>query len=165
MSDRPNISSAKAEPGSSITTDDEEAAASSFSKPKLSKRQITVLDAADPAGVEQTDANLSSISFLLCVFDNIVGPRIVHHWLLDPRQVERIDEQLLKYIAVHTLNGELYQDKLHSHLKFRLYLIQEINRAIFSVFFDASTISTAASTNAVSHYSSKVLLLNFKCIS
>lgn len=149
-------------------------------KPKLSKRQLTVIaldgvpgpmmmmkqasligesggeEGLMPgAGANNIDPNLGCISFLLCLFDNIVGPKIVHHWLLDARQVELVDVQLLKYVAVHTLNGELYQEKLHSNLKYRLYLIREIDRAIFSVFFDASTISTASST--AGHYSSKIL--------
>lgn len=135
---------------------------------KLSKRQVTVLDvegltARSPGEHANAadDSNLACMSFLLCLFDNIVGPRIIHHWLLDARQVAHIDEQLLKYVAVHTLNGELYQDKLHSNLKFRFYLIQEIDRAIFSVFFDAATVSSSSSSavtsasNTVSHYSGK----------
>ncbi len=28
--------------------------------------------------------DLSKISFLLSIFDNIVGPRIVHYWTLEP---------------------------------------------------------------------------------
>lgn len=78
------------------------------------------------------------MSFLLCIFDNIVGPKIVHHWTTD----RPLEDHLLKYIAIHTLNGELYQDKLISQHKYRLYLIKEVECAIFSVFFDASTLVT-----------------------
>ncbi len=80
------------------------------------------------------------MSFVLCIFDNIVGPKIVHHWTTE-RQLE---DHLLKYIAIHTLNGELYQDQLVSQHKYRLYLIKEVELAVFSIFFDASTIQTCS---------------------
>lgn len=147
----------------SMITDDEESGTASVSRPRLlSRRQTSVIDLAkclsgsgDGADVQRmpVDANLTSVSFLLCLFDNIVGPKIVHHWLVQDagRGAQHADEQLLKYVAVHTLNGELYQDKLHSNLKYRLYLIQEIDRAIFSVFFDASTITSANASSATSN--------------
>ncbi len=84
--------------------------------------------------------DLLNMSFLLCIFDNIVGPKIVHHWTTN----KPLEDHLLKYIAIHTLNGELYQDKLISQHKYRLYLIKEVEYAIFSVFFDASTMVTCA---------------------
>lgn len=56
---------------------------------------------------ENDDDYISSISFLLCVFDNIVGPKIVHYWRMDENETN-LSDYLLKYIAIHTLNGELY---------------------------------------------------------
>ena len=50
---------------------------------------------------------------------------------------------MLKYIAVHTLNGELYnQEKLFNCFKFRFYSIKEINYALLTIFFEANTIIT-----------------------
>lgn len=92
--------------------------------------------------VEATNENLKQASFLLSIFDNIVGPKLVHHWALDKNNF--LNDELLKYISIHTLNGELYQDKLLNQQKFRLYLIQEIGYAIFSTFFDASTFSSSS---------------------
>jgi hypothetical protein len=92
--------------------------------------------------VEVTNENLKQATFLLSIFDNIVGPKLVHHWALDKSQF--LNDELLKYISIHTLNGELYQDKLLNQQKFRLYLIQEIGYAIFSTFFDASTFSSSS---------------------
>lgn len=147
----------------SVLSDDEETP----TRTRLRKDQRTVISLDGLANqhhsqkpVNQVDPILSSISFLLCVFDNIVGPKIVHHWVLDQRELDHVDEQLLKYVAVHTLNGELYQDKLFSNLKYRLYLIQEVDRAIFSVFFDASTVAVASSSNIASNHSAGDLLLN-----
>lgn len=96
--------------------------------------------------VNNASSDAINMSFLLSIFDNIVGPKIVHYWKVqeDKNELKSFDinEQLLKYISVHTLNGELYQDKLMGQLKYRLYLIKEIDHAIFSVFFDADTIGT-----------------------
>ncbi|CAF0732071.1 unnamed protein product [Brachionus calyciflorus] len=86
--------------------------------------------------------DLKDMSFLLSIFDNIVGPKIIHYWKIetkDKNEQFEIDDDLLKYISVHTLNGELYQDKMMGQIKYRLYLIKEVNCAIFSVFFDACT--------------------------
>lgn len=91
-------------------------------------------------GLTKQENDLLNISFLLCIFDNIVGPKIVYHWTTK----NPLNDHLLKYIAIHTLNGELYQDKLNSQHKYRLYLIKEVELAIFSVFFDASTILTSS---------------------
>lgn len=105
--------------------------------------------------------NVEQMAFLLSVFDNIVGPKIVHFWQFadttnsSPARKSNIkslykyplDSQMLKYIAIHTLNGELYQDKLKNQFKYRLYLIKEVECAIFSIFFDAFTISSAASSS------------------
>lgn len=88
----------------------------------------------------EAENDMFGMSFLLCIFDNIVGPKIVHHWTTN----EQLDDHLLKYIAIHTLNGELYQDKLINQHKYRLYLIKEIECAIFSVFFDANTMLTCS---------------------
>jgi hypothetical protein len=101
--------------------------------------------------------DILNMSFLLSVFDNIVGPKVIHHWktsLLTStngsnetnKQLENAD--LLKYIAIHTLNGELYQEKLASAQKFRLYLIKEVECAVFSVFFDANTTETSSYSNS-----------------
>jgi hypothetical protein len=94
--------------------------------------------------------DLNEISFLLSIFDNIVGPRVVHYWTIEQPSGKNahLDDHLLKYIAIHTLNGELYQDKLNNQQKFRLYLIKEIDCAIFSIFFDASTLSSLSSGNS-----------------
>jgi hypothetical protein len=96
------------------------------------------------------------MSFLLSIFDNIVGPKVVHHWktsLVSSAHPSESNSQLnspdlLKYVAIHTLNGELYQEKLVNQQKFRLYLIKEIECAIFSVFFDASTMETSSYSNS-----------------
>ena len=93
------------------------------------------------------DKDNFELSFLLSIFDNIVGPKIVHYWTTVNN--EKTNDQLLKYIAIHTLNGELYQDKLYNQHKYRFYLIKEIDCAIFSVFFDASTISSGGSGREV----------------
>jgi hypothetical protein len=91
--------------------------------------------------LKKDDTNdLLNISFVLCIFDNIVGPKIVHHWTTE----KQLEDHLLKYIAIHTLNGELYQDKLISQHKYRLYLIKEVELAVFSIFFDANTIQTCS---------------------
>lgn len=102
----------------------------------------------------QINNDLSEISFLLSIFDNIVGPRVVHYWSIEQASGKNanLDDHLLKYIAIHTLNGELYQDKLNNQQKFRLYLIKEIECAIFSIFFDASTLSTLSSGNSDNGY-------------
>lgn len=113
-------------------------------------------------------SDLEQMSFLLSIFDNIVGPRIVHYWSIESsfdgekanQNKERPantnltvdEEQLLKYIAIHTLNGELYQDKLNYQQKYRLYMINEIDCAIFSVFFDASTLSTFSCSDLIDKY-------------
>lgn len=161
MSDEVMSSPKTAGEFASVLSDDEETP----TRTRLRKDQRTVISLDGLANqhhsqkpVNQVDPILSSISFLLCVFDNIVGPKIVHHWVLDQRELDHVDEQLLKYVAVHTLNGELYQDKLYSNLKYRLYLIQEVDRAIFSVFFDASTVAVASSSNIASNHSGLLLL-------
>lgn len=89
----------------------------------------------------ESDTDVLDISFVLCIFDNIVGPKIVHHWTTTDKPLE---DHLLKYIAIHTLNGELYQDKLTSQHKYRLYLIKEVELAVFSIFFDASSLLTCS---------------------
>lgn len=61
-----------------------------------------------------------------------------------------LSDYLLKYIAIHTLNGELYLDKLINQQKYRMYIIKEIGYCIFSVFFDANTIVTTAAASASS---------------
>lgn len=97
------------------------------------------------SSIKTNDERLTDISFLLSIFDNIVGPKIVHIWKFYVnsknvlQQSANLNDNLLKYIAVHTLNGELYQDKLLGQVKYRLYFVNEINCAIFSVFFDAET--------------------------
>jgi hypothetical protein len=81
-----------------------------------------------------------SISFLIAVFDNIVGPKCLHFW---STHLNDFDNYLLKYIAVHTLNGELYnQEKLINSFKFRFYSIKEVNYSLLTIFFDANTIFT-----------------------
>lgn len=81
-----------------------------------------------------------SLSFLHAVFDNIVGPKCLHFW---STHTNEFNNCLLKYIAVHTLNGELYnQDKLFNSFKYRFYSIKEVNYAMMSIFFDANTIYT-----------------------
>ena len=46
-------------------------------------------------------------------------------------------------MAVHTLNGELYnQDKLFNSFKYRFYSIKEVNFSLLTIFFDANTIFT-----------------------
>lgn len=92
-----------------------------------------------------------TISFLLSIFDNIVGPKCVHFWSTNLNQ---FNTYLLKYIAIHTLNGELYnQEKLYNNFKLRLYLISEINYAILTIFFDANTIQTQNSSSSLSTFS------------
>ncbi|RNA29526.1 hypothetical protein BpHYR1_050021 [Brachionus plicatilis] len=93
---------------------------------------------------DQHDEQLNDVSFLLSVFDNIVGPNIIHVWRFDINcdnslhPTPYLSDYLLKYISVHTLNGELYQDKLMGQIKYRLYFIKEVNCVVFSVFFDAA---------------------------
>jgi hypothetical protein len=103
------------------------------------------------------DEKFSSVSFILSSFDNVMGPRVVHYWHFKDVVNEKclLDEEMLKYIAIRMLNSELYQDKLGGIQKFRYYLIREIERVIFSVFFEASTLSSqysnmVASNNEVS---------------
>lgn len=84
--------------------------------------------------------DLLNMSFLLSIFDNIVGPKNIHHWTTNTP----LNDAILKYIAIHTLNGELYQDKLINQHKYRLYIIKEVDLAIFSVFFDASTVQACS---------------------
>jgi hypothetical protein len=82
------------------------------------------------------------LSFLLSIFDNIVGPKCVHFW---SSQADKFNNSnTLKYISVNTLNGELYsQDKLfNSSYKYKIYLIKEIDYAILAIFFDANTMDT-----------------------
>ena len=88
--------------------------------------------------------DVHQLAFLLTLFDNIVGPRLVHFWKFGKsnRYKFPLDAQMLKYIAIHTLNGELYQERMHNQFKYRFYLIKEIECAIFSIFFDANTISS-----------------------
>jgi hypothetical protein len=50
---------------------------------------------------------IMNMSFLLSIFDNIVGPKIVHYWSIESNE-SKLNDYLLKYIAIHTLNGELY---------------------------------------------------------
>lgn len=99
--------------------------------------------------------DILDISFLLCVFDNIVGPKIIHHW----STATPLEDHILKYISIHTLNGELYQDKLVKQLKYRFYHIKEVELAIFSIFFDASTM-TSNSYGLQSDSSSQHIALN-----
>lgn len=118
--------------------------------------------------IKTNDERLTDISFLLSIFDNIVGPKIIHVWKLNLNsnfleQKPHLTDNLLKYIAVHTLNGELYQDKLFGKVKYRLYFINEINCAIFSVFFDAETIdmnNMNSSINSIKKSDSKNELEN-----
>lgn len=100
---------------------------------------VKINDACKDSKTQQ----LGDVLFLLSIFDNIVGPKIIHIWKYNVSLQENsyLSDYLLKYIAVHTLNGELYQDKLMGQIKYRIYLIKEINCAIFSVFFDADTVS------------------------
>ena len=118
---------------------------------KISSCFTTTLELAGEHTSYEADNDIHQMSFLLAIFDNIVGPKVVHYWRTESRngsanhgKISLIDDQLLKYIAIHTLNGELYQDKLINQLKFRLYLIKEIDYAVFSVFFDASTITVSS---------------------
>jgi hypothetical protein len=81
-----------------------------------------------------------SLSFLHAVFDNIVGPKCLHFW---STHTHDFNNYLLKYMAVHTLNGELYnQDKLLNSFKYRFYSIKEVNYSLLTIFFDANTIFT-----------------------
>lgn len=84
------------------------------------------------------------LSFLLSIFDNIVGPKCVHFWSNEPDKFN--NSNLLKYISVNTLNGELYsQDKLfNSSYKYKIYMIKEIDYAILAIFFDANTMDTTS---------------------
>lgn len=57
----------------------------------------------------QNNDYISNMSFLLSIFDNIVGPKIVHYWTMKQAESsKKLNDYLLKYIAIHTLNGELY---------------------------------------------------------
>lgn len=103
--------------------------------------------------------DILEISFLLCVFDNIVGPKIVHHW----STTSPLKDHILKYISIHTLNGELYQDKLTKEIKYRFYHIKEVDLAIFSVFFDANTIKS--NSYGVQNDSSSSQLTTLNCFS
>jgi hypothetical protein len=120
---------------------------------KISSCLTTTIELDDEnSSLKDVENDIYQMSFLLAIFDNIVGPKVIHYWKTESRKSDRtqnkinmnIDDQLLKYIAIHTLNGELYQDKLTNQQKFRLYLIKEVECAVFSVFFDASTISTTS---------------------
>ena len=134
--------------------DSESAAAPVTSTNKISSCFTTTIELDDDVSIgseTECENDIFQMSFLLAIFDNIVGPKVIHFWQTKSKtnsssvknsKKRAIDDQLLKYIAIHTLNGELYQDKLINHLKFRLYLIKEIEYAVFSVFFDASTITT-----------------------
>jgi hypothetical protein len=128
---------------------------------KITSCQTTLIELDDDdigqinGAEDDDDHDIYHMSFLLSIFDNIVGPKLIHYWSTQPKtnpnkyaSKQAIDDQLLKYIAIHTLNGELYQDKLISQQKYRLYLIQEIGFAIFSIFFDASTISSSSYGNS-----------------
>lgn len=130
-----------------------------------------------PFSLTKFNDDLLSMSFLLTVFDNIVGPKLVHHWRvkLTPNESTASSSSggqdscdLLRYVAIHTLNGELYQEKLINQLKFRFYLIKEIEYAVLSVFFDASTIEssqyTSTSTNTTLNCFSLIVPLNKKDI-
>jgi hypothetical protein len=114
-------------------------------------------DLLPPTLLKKINKNVLSTSFLLSIFDNIVGPRCIHQWKIKYKNADNqlnqdfFTNDLMKYVAIHTLNGELYQGKLFNQLKFRLYLISEVECAIFAVFFDASTFqSTSFSNNSES---------------
>jgi len=119
---------------------------------KITTCQTTAIELDDEnLSLKGVENDLYQMSFLLAIFDNIVGPKVIHYWRTESsrksanvKRYSSIDDQLLKYIAIHTLNGELYQDKLTNQQKFRLYLIKEVECAVFSVFFDASTISSSS---------------------
>jgi hypothetical protein len=119
---------------------------------KISTCQTTAIELDDEnLSLKGVENDLYQMSFLLAIFDNIVGPKVIHYWKTESsrksanaKRYSNMDDQLLKYIAIHTLNGELYQDKLTNQQKFRLYLIKEVECAVFSVFFDASTISSTS---------------------
>jgi hypothetical protein len=100
----------------------------------------------DSANVED---KFSSVSFLLGSFDNVVGPMVVHYWHIKEADEKYIlGEEILKYIAVRLLNSELHDDKLGSLHKFRYYMVREIERVIFSIFFEASSLSNEYSSGS-----------------
>jgi hypothetical protein len=76
---------------------------------------------------------IMNMSFLLSIFDNIVGPKIVHYWSMESNE-SKLNDYLLKYIAIHTLNGELY-------LVIKIILIME-NRVCASHFYNKSKLKS-----------------------
>jgi hypothetical protein len=122
----------------------------------LTTTNIEFIKESLPFSLPKFNDDILNMSFLLSIFDNIVGPKVVHHWRTSFASSSTKSEtnaqlnsaDLLKYVAIHTLNGELYQDKLANQQKFRLYLIKEVECAVFSVFFDASTMETSSYSNS-----------------
>jgi hypothetical protein len=145
---------------------------------------ITYLPTFEAKNKQEDDINkINKISFLLSLFDNIVGPKTIHYWMTKDNENDDQNEnksnettdigeedigvniQFIKYVAMHTLNGELYQMKLKDQLKFRLYVISEIDAAIFSIFFDAATINPPVYSGTGRSGSTKDVLTSLNCFS
>ena len=75
-------------------------------------------------------------AFVLCHWDNIVGPRIRHVWKLSPDF--DLSLALLNTISIQTLNGEICRDPLDPHIDTKFFMLSEKGVIVSSYIFGAS---------------------------
>ena len=75
-------------------------------------------------------------AFVLCHWDNIVGPRIRHVWKVSEKFEFPLD--LLNIISIQTLNGEICRDPLDPHIDTKFFVLTERGVIVSSYIFGAS---------------------------
>lgn len=75
-------------------------------------------------------------AFVLCHWDNIVGPRISHVWKLSSDY--EMTQKLLKTIATQTLNGEICRDPKDPNIDTKFFVLGDFGVAISAFVFGAA---------------------------
>ncbi len=79
-------------------------------------------------------------TFLLCYWDNILGPRIRHVWLWDKSEFLDTDVQkteIFRYIANHTLSGQICRRPNDPNVDSKFYVLKDQGIAVTAFIFSA----------------------------
>lgn len=72
---------------------------------------------------------------LLSYWDNILGPRITHQWLIEEGHVFKQDT--LSYVASHSLSGEICRNLLDSSIDTQFCVVKDRGAIVTSFIFGA----------------------------
>ena len=73
---------------------------------------------------------------LLCYWDNILGPKICHLWASQLKDAS-LERKTLRYVANHTLSGEICRDLLDPRVDSKFYVLRDKHAVVTAFVFGA----------------------------